>query len=91
MGLLDTLKTKFAPTKEKVSDFAHHKEEKAERGLDKAAKAIDEKTKGKYSDKIHTGTGKAKHAMGRLAHRDTGTAAGEKTTPPDAPKPPSTP
>ena len=35
-------------------------------------KTVDEKTKGKYSDKIQTGTGKAKGAMDRLAHKDDG-------------------
>ncbi|MFI9644724.1 antitoxin [Streptomyces sp. NPDC052040] len=69
MGLVDNLMAK-------VSNFAHQHEEKVDRGLDKAAKMIDEKTKGKYSGKIDTGTGKAKHAMERIAHRDTGPAGG---------------
>jgi hypothetical protein len=57
-------------------------------GLDKAAKVVDEKTKGKYSDKIQTGTGKAKNAMDRLAHKDDGTGGGT-TTPPSSPPPAS--
>lgn len=47
---------------------------------------VDEKTKHKYSDKIRTGTGKAKDAMDRLAHKDGGGAA----SPPDMPGPPRT-
>jgi uncharacterized protein YjbJ (UPF0337 family) len=81
MGLVDNLKAK-------VSGFAQQHEGKVDRGLEKAAKVIDEKTKGKYSDKIHTGTDKAKGAMERIAHRDTGPAGGEGT-PPEAQQPPS--
>ncbi|MFF4351329.1 antitoxin [Streptomyces sp. NPDC001530] len=84
MGLLHDLKAKLAPAKDKVSHLAHQYENKVSHGLDKAAKVVDEKTKHKYSDKIQTGTGKAKGAMDRLAHKDSGGA----TNPPDAPPPP---
>ncbi|MFH8617034.1 antitoxin [Streptomyces sp. NPDC017979] len=83
MGLMDTLKAKLAPAKEKVSDLAHQHGDKIEHGLDKAAKAVDSRTKGKYSGKIETGTGKAKEALGRIAHKDDG------GTPPS--QPPSSP
>ena len=46
--------------------------------------------KGKYSDKIHTGTDKAKGAMDRLAHKDEPPAGGGDTfTPPNPPPPAS--
>jgi uncharacterized protein YjbJ (UPF0337 family) len=67
MGFLDTLKAKLNPAKEKVSDLAQQHGDKIDQGLDKAAKMVDEKTKGKYSDKIQQGTGKAKDAMGKLS------------------------
>ncbi|MER6344651.1 antitoxin [Streptomyces sp. NPDC001595] len=70
MGLIDNLKAKLGPAKDKVSGLAQHHGDKITHGIDKAAKAVDERTKGKYSDKIHSGTGKAKHAMDRLAHKD---------------------
>ena len=89
MGLLDNLKAKLAPAKEKVADFAHQHEAQFERGLDKAAKVVDEKTKGKYSDKIHTGTDKARSAVDRLAHKDGGTPDDTFTPPSDAPPPTS--
>ncbi|MGW3497735.1 antitoxin [Streptomyces sp. NPDC001020] len=73
MGLLDNLKAKLGPAREKVTDFAQQHEEKVGHGIDKAAKMVDEKTKGKYSDKIHVGTDKAKHAVERIAHPDTTT------------------
>ncbi|MER6997457.1 antitoxin [Streptomyces sp. NPDC000410] len=94
MGIMDTLKAKFAPAKEKVSDkvsgYAQQHGDKIDKigdGLDKAARKVDERTKGKYSDKIESGTGKAKDALDRLAHKDDdGTGRkDEGTTPPPAP------
>ncbi|MFJ2112775.1 MULTISPECIES: antitoxin [unclassified Streptomyces] len=73
MGFLDSLKAKIGPAKEKVSDLAQQHEGKIQQGLDKAARTVDQKTKGKYSDKIDSGTGKAKDALGKLAHKDDGT------------------
>ncbi|WP_406472781.1 antitoxin [Streptomyces sp. NBC_01615] len=84
MGLLDNLKAKLEPAKDKFSDLAQQHGDKVSQSLDKAAKVVDEKTKHKYSGKIQTGTGKAKGAMDRLAHKDSGGA----TPPPDAPSPP---
>lgn len=89
MGLKDSLKARLAPAKDKVSGLAQQHGGKIEHGLDKAAKLVDEKTKGKYSEKIQTGTGKAKDAMDRLTRKgDTG-AEGGTTTPPDSPPPAS--
>ncbi|MEV6022258.1 antitoxin [Streptomyces sp. NPDC052036] len=82
MGLVDNLMAK-------VTNFAQQHEGKVDRGLEKAAKMIDEKTKGKYSGKIDTGTGKAKHAMERIAHRDTGPATSGQTPPGGSPPPAS--
>ncbi|MET9373493.1 antitoxin [Streptomyces sp. NPDC003035] len=81
MGLLDSLKAKLAPAKEKVSDLAQQHEQKIDHGLEKAARLVDEKTKGKYSAKIESGTGKAKDALDRIAHKDDG-PKGEGPTPP---------
>ncbi|MFG2371919.1 antitoxin [Streptomyces sp. NPDC048504] len=99
MGLMDSWKAKLAPAKDKVSVLAQQHGGKIEHGLDKAAKMVDEKTKGKYSDKIQTGTGKAKDAMDRLAHQsdtgstgNTGSMGAEgsgTTTPPDSTPPAS--
>ncbi|CAL9593605.1 antitoxin [Streptomyces sp. MPA0124] len=99
MGLLDNLKARLEPAKGKVSDLAQQHGDKIDRGLDKMARTVDERTKGKYSDRIQTGTGKAKGAMDRLAHKDAeggeergggapgGTPGG--TTPPAGPPPAS--
>ncbi|MFF4406419.1 antitoxin [Streptomyces sp. NPDC001262] len=79
MGLLDNLKAKLDPLKDKAADLAQQHGGKIEQGLEKAAKAVDEKTKGKYSSQIETGTGKAKDALGRLAEggeKGSGTGSG---------------
>lgn len=89
MGLLHNLKAKLSPAKDKVSGLAQQHGDKIQHGLDKAAQAVDRKTKGKYHDKIHTGTGKAKVAMDRLAHKDGTGAADRPVTPPDSPPPAS--
>ncbi|MGW0757893.1 antitoxin [Streptomyces sp. NPDC002814] len=90
MGLLDKMKAKLAPAKDKVSGLAQQHGDKITHGLDKAAETVDKKTKGKYSGKIQSGTGKAKGAMDRLAHKDdTGTGDAPTTPPPDSPPPTS--
>ncbi|MFF4793417.1 antitoxin [Streptomyces sp. NPDC001276] len=103
MGLLDNMKARIGPAKEKVSDLAQRHGGTIGQSLDKAAKVVDEKTKGKYSDRIHAGTGKAKDAMDRLAHKggtspETRTAPEAGTSPdqgtgtaPGAPTPPEGP
>ncbi|MGW2600337.1 antitoxin [Streptomyces klenkii] len=76
MGLLDTLKAKLAPAKDKIGGLAQQHGDKIEQGLEKAAKVVDEKTKGKYSSQIRTGTGKAKDAIERLAEKEHGKEGG---------------
>ncbi|THA35390.1 antitoxin [Streptomyces sp. A1277] len=83
MGFMDSVKAKLAPAKEKVSDLAQQHGDKIDQGLDKAARTVDEKTKGKYSDKIVTGTQKAKDAVEKLSNKD-GHGAGGSTPPPAA-------
>ncbi|MGW2649148.1 antitoxin [Streptomyces sp. NPDC001393] len=99
MGLLDNMKAKLGPAKDKVSDLARQHGDKVQHGLDKAAKVVDDRTKHKYSDRIQAGTGKAKQAMDRLAHKEAPgpegpgpvKATGDPTppTPPEGPPPAS--
>ncbi len=72
MGFLDNLKAKLGPAKDKVGDLAQQHGGKIEQGLDKAARTVDQKTKGKYSDKIDSGTRKAKEAVDKLGNKDGG-------------------
>ncbi|MFI9247795.1 antitoxin [Streptomyces sp. NPDC053086] len=91
MGLMDNMKAKLGPAKDKVSDLARQHGDKVQHGIDKAAKAVDERTKHKYSDKIQAGTGKAKEAMDRLAHKDGPGAAPPDPMTPTRPGDPMTP
>lgn len=84
MSFLDSLKARLSPAKDKVSDLAQQHGGKIGDGLDKAAKTVDQKTKGKYSDKIESGTGKAKDALERMSHKGDDTGG----TPPSSPPPP---
>ncbi|KND30341.1 hypothetical protein IQ60_21240 [Streptomyces europaeiscabiei] len=86
MGFLDNLKAKLGPAKDKVGDLAQQHGGKIEQGLDKAARTVDQKTKGKYSDKIDSGTRKAKEAVDKLGNKDGGTPGT-----PGAPGTPGTP
>ncbi|SBU97122.1 MT0933-like antitoxin protein [Streptomyces sp. Ncost-T6T-1] len=92
MGFLDNLKAKLGPAKEKVGDLAQQHGGKIEQGLDKAARTVDQKTKGKYSDKIDSGTRKAKEAVDKLGQKDGGTPGtpGAPGTPGSTPGGPGT-
>ncbi|MZD06264.1 antitoxin [Streptomyces sp. SID5785] len=82
MGFLDNLKAKLNPAKDKASSLAQQHGDKIDQGLDKAAKTVDEKTKGKYSDQIRQGTDKAKEARERFS--GPGGDKGSDGTPPQA-------
>ncbi|WP_228983978.1 antitoxin [Streptomyces sp. DH12] len=86
MSFLDTLKTKLGPARGKVADLAHQHGDKIDHGIEKAARMVDQRTKGKYSDKIESGTVKARNAVDRLGHRDDDGAP----PPPPSPPPPPT-
>lgn len=59
MGFLDNAKDKLTKAVDQHGD-------KIAKGLDKAGEFADKKTKGKYSDKIEGGLGKAKGALDNL-------------------------
>ncbi len=81
MGFLDNLKAKLGPAKDKVGDLAQQHGGKIEQGLDKAARTVDQRTKGKYSDKIDSGTRKAKEAVDKLGQKDGSAPGGAHGTP----------
>ena len=66
MGFMDKLKGAKDTVAEKVGEAVDKHGDKIESGLDKAAGFVDDKTGGKYHDKIEGATGKAKDALGKL-------------------------
>ncbi|NJP47542.1 antitoxin [Streptomyces sp. PRB2-1] len=72
MGFMDTIKDKLGMARSKAGDYAQQHGDKVESGIDKAAQTADSKTGGKYSDKIKTGTQKAKDAARNLGDKGGG-------------------
>jgi hypothetical protein len=72
MGFMDSLKARLAPARDKVSDLAAQHGDRIGQGLDKAAHTVDQRTNGKYSDRIDAGTGKAKDAIERMSQKGGG-------------------
>ncbi len=66
MSFLDKLKGAKDTVTEKVGDAVAEHGDKIESGLDKAADFVDDKTGGKYTDKIDAATGKAKDALEKI-------------------------
>jgi hypothetical protein len=64
MSFMDTLKDKLGMSKGKAGDLAQQHGDQVNQGIDRAGQTLDDRTGGKYSDRIDTGTDKAKDAMG---------------------------
>lgn len=62
MGFMDKLKSKTAKLKDTAADHV----DQIEGGIDKGADLIDDKTSGKYHDKIESAADKAKDAVKKL-------------------------
>ena len=69
MGFMDSIKEKFG-NKSKARDMARQHDDKIDEGMDRAGRAGDEKTGGKYDDQIQKGTDKGKDAMGKYTGED---------------------
>jgi hypothetical protein len=76
MSLKDTLKAKAGQVRTKAGDFAVQHGDKIESGLEKAARKVDERTKGKYAGKLGSGVGKAKGALEHLKDQGDGPTPG---------------
>jgi catechol 2,3-dioxygenase-like lactoylglutathione lyase family enzyme len=72
--------------KDKSQDFLQKHDERIETAIDKAAGFVDDKTKGKYSERIGTVAGKAKGTVDKLAGR---TEPGASDAPAEAAEPPA--
>lgn len=70
MGFLDDMKDTAGKAADAVNDLADQHGDEAKQALDKAADVADDKTGGKYTDKIETGVDKAAEAIDKMAHDD---------------------
>lgn len=61
---------------DKVKGMLGQHSDKAGQGLDKGSETLDKRTGGKYTDKIQTGTDKARDRMSEDKRRDEGGGSG---------------
>ncbi|MET9181274.1 antitoxin [Kitasatospora aureofaciens] len=88
MGLMDNLKGRAEELKEKAGELAGRHSDQIEQIVDRAGGAIDKATKGKYSERIEHGAGRAKDAVEDFAHKPKpGGEQGRAPQPPQAPRP----
>jgi len=83
VSAFDELKGKAGLLKDKAAGFVGENADKVKGGIDKAGDFVDQKTGGKYSDKIDGIQGKASEAVDNLDRKqgpDTGNPPGQ--TPP---------
>lgn len=75
--------------KEKAGDLAHQNREKVEGVLDKAGRVIDEKTEGKYHDKVAKAQDAARKGVDKIAEQRPGGGKDTPAPPPDEIIPPN--
>ena len=85
MGLLDTVKGWFGGGKAKAQDTVATHSDTIKGGIDKTAGVVDDKTGGKYTDKIGTAQDKGKDVVDGLAGNKPagGDAAGPSASGPE--------
>jgi hypothetical protein len=91
--MFDKLKKAAAEAKDLVAEQVDQHSDQISRGIDKAGAVIDEKTKGKYSDKIAAGQRKVREGLDKVDGRkdDFPPAPPSPPTPGTPPAPGSTP
>lgn len=62
----------FDKARNKLTGAVDRHGDKLATGVDRAAEALDDRTKGKHADRIATGAEKAKEALGKLDGRNGG-------------------
>jgi uncharacterized protein YjbJ (UPF0337 family) len=74
--------------KDKVSDLVSGKEDKIDSAIDKTGDFVDDKTGGKFSDKIDSAQDAAKGAVDKVSGDDDEEASAAEMATPEAPTPP---
>ncbi|HET7475275.1 MAG TPA: antitoxin [Dermatophilaceae bacterium] len=85
MSVFDNLKGKAADLKAKAAGMVDQHSDKIEQGVAKAAAVADEKTGGKYRDKIDAGVDKVKSGLDSLDGQQDDFEAPSAATTPGAP------
>ena len=78
MSFMDKAKDALNQAKDKAADLAEQHGDKIDKAIDKSGDFIDQKTKGKYSDKIDSAQASARNAADKLAQDN------DDATPPPA-------
>ena len=90
MSFLDKAKTALNQAKDKAADLAEQHGDKIDQAIDKGGNFVDQKTKGKYSDKIDKAQGAARGAADKLAAQGVDDAPAPPAAVPDPAAPPPT-
>jgi uncharacterized protein YjbJ (UPF0337 family) len=84
MSFLDKAKQAFGTAKDKAGELANEHGDKIDSAIDKGGSFIDQKTHGKYADKVAKAGSTAKNAADKLAaQNEAGTAAPTSEARPD--------
>ncbi|MFJ7751096.1 antitoxin [Arthrobacter sp. NPDC097144] len=83
MSVFDGLKGKAGELKDKATDLVGENADKIKGGIDHAGKFVDQRTGGKYSDKIDGFQNKASEAVDKV-DRNQGPGTDSGPTPPAA-------
>jgi hypothetical protein len=91
MGFLDKVKDVATQAKGKATELADEKGPQIKQGIEKAGGFVNEKTKGKYADKVHKGTETAKGTVDKLASDGAKASDGPASDRPASDRPGSAP
>jgi hypothetical protein len=70
MGMFDKLKDQASGLKKKATQVVDQNSDTIHTGIDKAGEFVDQKTKGKYADKVHKAKGAAEKGLDKLDGKD---------------------
>lgn len=89
MGLLDSVKKAANAAREQAGELAGKHSDTIDRAIDKGGSMIDQRTHGKYSDKISKAQGAARNAADKVAAESGPASDAEAPGPVSSPPPPS--
>lgn len=91
MGLLDNVKRAATAAKEQAGELAARHSDKIDQAIDKGGSMIDQRTHGKYTDKISKAQGAARNAADKVSGEQGPTPGAQAPGPVSSPPPPPPP